>query len=118
MNIELRGGLYSEEINAPEMPSDPTCCCVSMCADIGPKGSGGADVFRFTVVTPSFLALHPETRWGTGYLLVSEFSWPTIERMVHRLVSGTNAQTWAEAAQKLCRYMDWEFDNYQSYKGP
>ena len=118
MQIELRGKIYSHELNEPELPEEPHCCCVMMYADIGPKGSEGADNFHFSVVTPNFLALHPETRWGTGYLLVPEFSWPAVERMVQRMVSSTSAPTWQEAAQKLCRYMSWEFDNYQPHESP
>ncbi len=44
-----------------------------------------------------------------------EFSWSEVERMVQRLVSSVSAGTWEEAANSLCNYMEWEFENYQPY---
>ena len=63
MLLELKG-IFSPEFNEPHTPDDPECCAVFMCADIGPKGSPGAEQFNFTVITPAFLAKNPETRWG------------------------------------------------------
>lgn len=116
MRIELKG-IYSPEYNAPHTPDEPDCCAVLMHADIGMAGGKGADNFTFTVITPNFLIKYPETRWGRGYLLMPEFSWPEIERMVNRLVSGISAESWEQATSQLCQYMDWEFENYQQYSG-
>lgn len=112
MQIELKG-VFSPELNEPELPSDPTSCVVFMSADIGVQGASGADQFNFHVVTPAYLAQHPEVRWGRGYLLVPEFSWADVKRMLERLVSGSSAANWESAVQKLCRYLEWEFDDYQ-----
>ena len=112
MRIELKA-LYSSDLEKPKLPDDPTCCMVGMCADIGTLGGAGADTFSFVVVTPAWLVAHPETRWAAGYLLMEEFSWAEVERMVGRLVSSTSAATWEEAAKSLGRFMQWEFENYQ-----
>ncbi len=114
MQIELKG-VYSLELSEPELPADPTCCAVLMSADIGLLGTTGSDRFSFHVVTPAFLAHNPEVRWGHGYLLMPEFSWTEVNRMLSRLVFGASAATWDAAARKLCRYLEWEFDDYQQY---
>jgi len=44
-----------------------------------------------------------------------EFSWTEVNRMLSRLVFGASAATWDAAARKLCRYLEWEFDDYQQY---
>ncbi|HEY8158194.1 MAG TPA: Imm8 family immunity protein [Methylobacter sp.] len=116
MCIELKG-IFSTELNEPELPDDPECCAVNMFADIGTKGSDGSDQFNFLVVTPKFLIEHPEIRWSRGYLLMPEFSWQETRRMVERLASSISANSWEEAAKVLCNYMEWEFENYQPYKG-
>lgn len=115
MRIELKG-IFSPELNEPQTPDDPECCAVLIYADIGEKGSEGADQFTFLVVTPKFLIANPETRWGRGYLLLPEFSWRETQRMVERLVSSVSASSWQEAAQNLSRYMEWEFEGYQPYE--
>lgn len=116
MRIELKG-IFSTELNEPEIPDDPGCCAVNMFADIGIKDSEGADQFNFLVVTPRFLVAHPEIRWGRGYLLMPEFSWLETHRMIERHVSSISVSSWEEAAKALCHYMEWEFENYQPYKG-
>ncbi len=116
MHLEIKE-LFSTEFNEPETPNDPECCSVYMYADIGEKGIKGADQFNFRVVTPKFLVAHPEIRWGKGYLLMPEFSWQETERMLERLVSSISADSWEDAAKKLCNYLEWEFENYQPYKG-
>src|SRR5689334_15003332 len=106
MRIELKG-IYSPEYNEPHTPDEPDCCAVLMYAGIGAAGHEGADCFNFTVVTPKFLAKWPETRWGRGFLLMPEFSWPETERMVSRLVSSVSAESWEGAVGQLSQYMKW-----------
>lgn len=115
MHIALKG-IYSSELHAPELPSDPTCCAVLMSADIGEHGTPGSDRFNFHLVTPAFLMQHPETRWGHGYLLMPEFSWAEIEHRLEHLVATASAESWEAATQKLCRYLTWEYDDYQHKK--
>ena len=115
MQIELKG-LYSPDLEKPHIPDDPVCCAVFMQASIGAIDSKGADTFNFTVVTPSYLLAHQETRWSSGLLMVSEFSWLEVERMIARLVSSVSAKTWDEAAKSLGRFLEWEFENYQPYQ--
>lgn len=103
---------FSIELNEPELPPDPACCCILMHADIGPSESAGADQFNFYVVTPGFLAKYPEVRWGHAYLHMPEFDWSETKRMLERLVVGIRAARWEDAANQLCRFLQWEFDGY------
>lgn len=112
MRIELRG-IFSIELNDPDLPVDPACCCVLMHADIGPGDSIGADQFNFYVVTPAFLLNHPEVRWGRGYLLMPEFDWNETKRMLERLIAGVRADRWEDATNQIGRFLEWEFDGYQ-----
>lgn len=115
MGVELRA-LYSSELGKPQLPEEPECCAVLMYADVGRTGKAATEAsvtFNFTVITPSFLVKHPETRWAHSYLLVEAFSWNEVERMVYRLVSSVSADSWEKAAAQLSRYMICEFDNYQ-----
>ncbi|QLC74118.1 hypothetical protein LPB260_25820 [Pseudomonas sp. LPB0260] len=114
MRIELKK-IYSLEYGKPNIPEEPDCCAILMHADIGTMGHEGADYFTFTVITPKFLEKWPETRWGRSYLLMPEFSWPEVERMVSGLVSAISADSWENAANQLCKYMEWEFENYLPY---
>jgi hypothetical protein len=111
MHAELRL-LQSLDLPKPRTPDNPRSCAVLMEAHIGPKGGKGAELFYFTVVTPAYLESAQECRWGKGLLLVPEFSWPVVERMVGRLVSSASGESWAEVAASLSKFMDWEFENY------
>jgi hypothetical protein len=112
MRLEVKS-LFSIDLGEGELPGSPECCCVNIWADIGIQGKEGADQFNFYVITPAYLMTHPEVRWGRGYLLMPEFSWKEIKRMLERLVSSISASSWEEAAAKLCNYLEWEFENYQ-----
>ncbi len=111
MKAELKG-LTSPDLTKPHTPHDTGFCAVLMEADIGPKGSKGAEIFNFVVVTPRWLEANDECRWGKGYLLLPEFSWQEVERMLGRLVSGASGESWEEIANSLNKFMDWEFENY------
>jgi Immunity protein 8 len=116
MRLQIKQ-FFSAELDKPNTPDDPECCYVHMYVDIGQKGAKGTNQFSFSVVTTKFLVENPETRWGKGYLLMAEFSWQEIERMLERLVSSISADSFEDAAKKLGNYLEWEFENYQPYKG-
>ncbi len=99
------------------VPDDPTDCRVSVTAVIGPRGAPGEELFRFSVVTPIYLTHASDLpRWGRGMLIVDEFSWSTVERMVHRLLARFEAESWQQVAALLCKELEWEFDGYEPSK--
>lgn len=108
--------IISPDLEHGSVPPEPDCCSVFIEAEIGIKGKEGADLFSFTAITPKFLSLNPETRWGRGYLIVNEFSWPLIESMLGRLLMHAHKDTWAEIASLLSKELNWEFENYQESK--
>jgi hypothetical protein len=110
-----------ELLDARSLPSNPEECCVVMQADIGPVGEEGADTFNFEVCTPSGLAarLDADGRpyWGRGTLVLRSFSWEAVEAALNQYVRSVSGEDWAEVASKLSRFMLWEFEDYQPYKG-
>jgi hypothetical protein len=107
--------------DAKSLPGDPSDCCVSMQADIGPVGEDSADTFSFEVCTPSGLAsrLDGEGRpyWGRGTLIVHAFSWEAVDAALNQFVRSVSGEDWAAVAEKLNRFMYWEFEDYQPYEG-
>jgi Immunity protein 8 len=108
--------LDSPDLPPDALPLDPENCSVVMNAAIGPKGSPGAENFAFTVVTPRYLAAHSDARWGRGLLVIDAFSWPSVARMVERLLAHASGSTWGEVAAKLNHELLWEFDKYTPSK--
>ncbi|WP_425511280.1 Imm8 family immunity protein [Pseudomarimonas salicorniae] len=102
----------SLDLPRPKLPPDPANCCILVEAQIGPKGSEASELFRFEVVTCSYLAENPIARWGRGLLLLPEFSWAHVDRMVARVVAGARGTDWGSSARNLSRTLDWEFDGY------
>ncbi|WP_020393842.1 Imm8 family immunity protein [Thiolinea disciformis] len=113
MHLEVKK-IFSTELRELALPEDPACCAVTVFVDIGLKHSEGAEQFHVLVVTPQFLIQHPATFWGKGCLLIPEFSWREVIRMIERLVSSISVCSWDEAVKVLCNYMEWEFENYLS----
>ena len=63
-----------------------------------------------------FLVSNPETRWGRGYLILPQFSWAEVARMLARLLDFTRKESWDDVATELCKELGWEFENYQEFK--
>ena len=105
--------LSSYRLKCPALPLDPKDCLVSMEAVIGPKGELGEELFFFTVATPRGLLREPLPRWGRGLLIIEEFSWPSVEHSLLRLLTHAQRNSWAEVTAALRQELDWEFENYQ-----
>jgi hypothetical protein len=121
MRAEVKRWMSLDLPDAKALPEDPESCCVSMQADIGPVGEDSADTFSFEVCTPSGLAsrLDGEARpfWGRGTLVVGAFSWEAVDAALNQYVRSVSGDDWAEVAEKLNRFMCWEFEDYQPYEG-
>ncbi len=108
--------ISSPDLPYGSLPAEPDNCSIFVEITIGPKGKEGEEVFSITAVTPKYLASNPESRWGRGYLIVSQFSWSTIEFMLGQLLKRAYRNTWSEVAGELSKELNWEFENYQEYK--
>jgi Immunity protein 8 len=117
MRAELKGLVSYDLPDARSAPDDPEDCCVGMRADIGPVGGDGADTFTFEVCTPRGLArrFDDEGRpfWSRGVLMVERFTWEAVEAALHQRVRAVEGRDWAEVAEKLNRFMLWEFEDYR-----
>lgn len=113
MPIPVLKSLSSPELDLPALPADPTRCAVFVEAEIGPPGeSSGADLFSFTVATPSELLDGTDARWGRGYLILERFSWEAVERAIRKLLMHADRATWHESATELGKELHWEFESY------
>jgi immunity protein 8 of polymorphic toxin system len=112
MIIELKD-INSPDLDRSTLPDDPSNCLITCSARIGPRGADAAEIFAFEVVTPQYLSTQRHVRWGRGLLLMDEFSWREVERMLNRLVARIRADTWGAAAAALSKELMWEFDDYQ-----
>ena len=103
----------SVDLARPQLPGDPANCEVLLEATIGPDSSDAADIFFFSVVTPSALANDGRFRWGRGLLIVPVFSWEAVDLALARLLAHCRRDSWAEVAAELNKNLHWEFDSYR-----
>lgn len=82
---------------------------------IGSPGGDAADLFQIVIASPEALRRQLGTIRivsGRHHLIVSSYDWPEIQRYLEELVSKCAAPTWPEAAAKLSRHFDWEYEDY------
>ena len=83
---------------------------------IGPAKEKGQDLFYLTICTPNYLArgVHRDGFiWGRHHLIVPEYNVKAITAVLTKFVEVCDGETWREVADKLCRLMSWEFEDYQ-----
>lgn len=110
-HFAMVGGEFSDY-----WPDDIENFCIGADATIGPEGSPGGDIFSFEVCTPRWL-LHSSRkrpRFMRHIVLVNEYDEEAVKSAVRDLVENTTGETWREIAEKLARYMFWEFEDYQA----
>lgn len=113
-------GLMSLDLpDGQSLPEDPERCCVQMQADIGPAEENGAEIFDFTVCTPSGLGdrLAKDARpfWARGILMVERFDWDDVEKALNQFVHSVSGEDWRHVASKLNRFTLWEFEDYLDF---
>ena len=85
--------------------------------EIGNAGEAGADLFQVMIATPEGLRAFADRR-GTviddrAIIILSDFSWPVVERHLTEIVNSCNAMTWEEATERLQRYFLWEYEDHK-----
>ena len=105
--------LMSLDLERPRLPDDPDDCEVTLEATIGPDSSDAADIFAFSVVTPTTLGREAPFRWGRGILIVPTFSWEIVDHALARFLAHCSRDSWEEVAQRLNQNLHWQFDNYR-----
>ena len=96
-------------------PDDMSNFCVAAEALIGPEDDQGAEIFGFEVCTPIWFSenLGDGPLFLRHVILINEYNEQEIKRIVESLVERTFGNSWHEIAEKLSRYMRWEFEDYQ-----
>lgn len=97
-------------------PEDIEYFCVSLEALVRPTGSEGYEIFKFDVCSPKWFAekeIPLEPKFVRHWVLINEYDEGKIKGLVKDLIESTSGETWHEVAEKLSRYMFWEFEDYQ-----
>lgn len=68
-------------------------------------------------MTPRALASRvdndPRAFWCRAMLILPRFTWEEVERALNQMVRGTGAPTWEGNAERLNRFVRWEFEDYK-----
>lgn len=100
-------------------PDDVEHFMLGVTASVGPAGQRGAELFQFTVCSPSWLAANPSPN---GYeflrhtLLLTRWDFELVERAIGDLCRRTEGDTWSDVALKLSRFGYWEFEDYRELR--
>jgi hypothetical protein len=87
---------------------------------IGVKGEKGGDQFQVLVASPEALRARAKDQTcdtRRHCLIVFKYDWKAIRKTLEKIVSDCAAPTWEEAAQKLSRHFQWEYEDYVEEKG-
>jgi hypothetical protein len=109
-------------------PPDPGSFCLTITAEIGPENDEGADLFQWVLCTPdripdwlgglpSLPQNEPAYLWANRVLLVREWSYERIRRIVGDVLARAEADDWPGVAARLSPYMTWEYEDYPAEAG-
>jgi hypothetical protein len=117
MRAELKA-LYWEAADdlSDFAPEDPDRFGIGVTALIGPLGMPGAELFQFTVCTPTWLAdqeFEQGFRWGASFLFVSRWNENLVRRAFTDLCRRAEGPDWVTITTFLSRYGYWEFSDYR-----
>jgi len=116
MFCELRS-LHSPDVSRIDSftPDNPADFGILIQAMIGPLNAPGEEAFNFIACSPKWLERQVDTRyrWGHGLLILRAFDSEVLEGAVQAICKAATGSNWQEIADKLRRFTEWEFDNYQ-----
>lgn len=100
---------------ASYVPEDPRCFSVNLRLCIGLEGSDGGDYFELFVCTPEWLGKNLNGQlWGRHFLIVREFDYEGLVSTLERQIGLCTGEQWSDIADKLARFFNWEFEDYQT----
>ena len=82
----------------------------------GPQGETGEESFDLRVCTPQWLLDNhhkDDVIIGRHYLIVMEYNYERILKIITDFCATCEGPTWTEVAQKLGRLGHWEFEDYR-----
>lgn len=94
---------------------------LAMTIGIGERGKEGRDNFQIVVCTPAWIAEKAKESnglWPRGMLVVPTIEPEHVRAAVQALVSQfRQSKSWVQFAERLNRYLLWEFEDYNDYQG-
>ena len=101
-------------------PDDIEDFCVAAEAMIGPLGEDGAEILSFEVCTPKWFAKNRlgSAAFARNIVFVSEYDEQAVKDLVYEIARKADGSSWNEVANKLSRYLRWEFEDYQAPDPP
>lgn len=119
MKAEIRSIDLIDYDNWAYWPDDTDDFYVAAEALIGPKDSEGAEIFSFEICSPKWFSRHRANSaiFVRHMIFMNEYDEQAVKNAVVELVKNASGDTWTEVAEKLSRYMFWEFEDYQPYVG-
>ena len=88
---------------------------ILLLALIGPQDDVGEEAFFVTVCSAKWLARVTGEENGKGFefvRVVDRWDLDLFRRAIGDLCSHTSGESWSEVANKLSRYLAWEFEDY------
>ena len=105
------------EWNDPAPQDDGSPAMASISVGIGEKNKDGADLLQLTVCDPDWIELQLSQQtefWPRGTLVVQSLDINLVRHAIAELIKRhQSANTWDEFAERLNRYLLWEFEDYR-----
>jgi len=81
---------------------------------VGVAGEDGLNWFNVTVASEEAAALRGEVGSRKGLLVCREVTGgESVREALQHVVRSCTAPSWKESVQLLCRFFDWEYEDYQ-----
>ena len=98
-----------------DIPEDPEDFCILVQALIGTDpDDAAADTFSLLVCTASRVPGHipaGQALSGRSYLFLRRWDIHLVRRTIEGWCQAAAAESWEQVAERLCRYMDWEYES-------
>jgi len=87
---------------------------ISITFTIGEEETEGGDLFLVNACAPKWLSKNVnEGLWGRHILIVEKYDPHIIASFVNSHIERIEESSWIESAEKISRFMQWEFEDYQ-----
>lgn len=114
--------LHSPDLGSQDLdtyrPPDADDFSVWVQAEVGPSDGPGSEIFGISVCSTKGLARDAASNGSKGFwfvrhrLVIDRWDTALIRRAIEDQCRRCSGATWREAAEKLGRYMFWEFEDY------
>lgn len=112
LTIEIKGVHWHPD--PPETAEGAVQATVA--AEIGVRGEEGADIFHVYVCTPEWVQERVDAEvvfWPRGHLIVRRLDLEHVRAVLGALARRlAGSRDWAQCAERLNRYLCWEFEDY------